>query len=100
MDGPAPSLIDAPAERWLKDSRLRPRQWQMTKTRRRYEHRAEADAISRSSRPGMFWKIDRALRLAVGQSRARDAPRNPFQNKWKRKGFAIPLDGGRMVHGC
>src|SRR6202521_6309985 len=37
----------------------------MTKTRRRYEPRAEADAIPRSGRPGMFLKIDRALRWAM-----------------------------------
>src|SRR2546428_3628026 len=100
MDGPAPPLIDAPAVRWLKDSRLRPRQWQMTKTPRRYEHRAEADAISRSGRPGMFWKIRSRAAFGCWAVASAACAAQPRSKQPKRKGFAIPLDGARMVYGC
>src|SRR5207244_13471031 len=70
MDGPAPTLIDAPAVRWPKDSRLHPRQWQgMTQTRRRYERRVgERAARAQAGREREFANLYRVNDAARGLS--------------------------------
>lgn len=58
--------------------------------------RSERDSTVGSERFGL---IDRALRLAVGQSRVRNARPTSVEGA-EEKGLTIPLDGSKMVYGC